>query len=111
MTSSGDTGVLLYAFGNHLVDYYKLANYATTLVHRYLDLPVCVVTDKTDFPFVAEYVVEQSKETEVGNRFYHDYGKAAPWHNVGRETGIDRSPFRYTLAIDVDFLVMSPALR
>ena len=104
-----DTGVLFYSYSNEVVDYRLLTNYATDLVHQYLDLPVCVVTDNTDAVITADFVrvVPKPKST---SRFYHDAQKAGTWYNLNRCGGLEHSPFRYTLALDVDYLVMSKNL-
>lgn len=103
------TGVLFYCFDNGLIDYSKLTRLATRLVHENLKLPVCVVTD-TPSDFGADHVIKVEKPSIATSRYFGDYAKSAVWYNVGRECSLDLTPFRHTIVLDSDYLVLSDVL-
>lgn len=100
---------MIYAFRNHLIDYLKIAQLCTELVHLNLGLPVAVVTNDRAFPTGADYTVMFEPE-EGTKRHFHEYGESAPWYNRGRERSWDITPFRHTIVMDADYLVMSDTL-
>lgn len=103
------TGVLFYCFNNGLIDYSKITRLATRLVHENLKLPVCVVTDDP-CEFGADHVIKVDKPTEATSRYFGEYAKSAVWYNVGRECSLDLTPFRHTVVLDSDYLVLSNVL-
>lgn len=103
------TGVLFYCFNNDLIDYPKITRLATKLVHENLKLPVCVVTDDP-CEFGADHVIKVDRPSAATSRYFGEYAKAAIWYNVGRECSLDLTPFRHTIVLDSDYLVLSNVL-
>lgn len=103
------TGVLFYCFNNGLIDYSKITRLATRLVHENLRLPVCVVTDEL-CDFGADHVIKVERPTEATSRYFGEYAKSAVWYNVGRECALDLTPFRHTVVLDSDYLILSEVL-
>lgn len=104
------TGVLFYCFNNGLIDYSKLTRLATKLVHENLKLPVCVVTDDASDLGPVDHVIKVKKPTVATSRYFGEYQKSAVWYNVGRECSLDLTPFRHTIVLDSDYLVLSDVL-
>jgi hypothetical protein len=104
------TGVLFFCFNNGLIDYTRITRLATKLVHENLGLPVCVVTDEAHTDFGSEHVVHLEKPGASTPRYFGDYAQTATWYNVGRECSLDVTPFRHTVVLDSDYLVMSDVL-
>jgi len=105
------TGVLFYCFNNGLIDYSKLTRLATKLVHENLNLPVCVVTDDPSNLGKVDHIVKVETPTVATSRYFGEYAKSATWYNVGRECSLDLTPFRHTIVLDSDYLVMSDVLK
>jgi hypothetical protein len=104
------TGVLFFCFNNGLIDYTKLTRLATKLVHENLRLPVCVVTDQAHTDFGSEHVILVDKPEASTPRYFGDYAQTAAWYNVGRECSLDVTPFKHTVVLDSDYLVLSDVL-
>lgn len=100
-------GVLLFAFNNGTTDYYEMAVRTAKRVHKYLDLPVSVVTDaNTDlskYENVFDAIItNQSDTTNTKNN--------RVWINKGRHKAYDLTPYDETLVLDTDYLVNSDKL-
>jgi hypothetical protein len=104
------TGALFFSFNNGLIDYTALTKYATYLVHKNLGLPVCVVTDDPSESFGANKVVRIPRDESSTLRFFKDFGREAPWYNMGRERALDLTPWVHTIVLDVDYLVFTKEL-
>jgi hypothetical protein len=107
------TGVLIFAFNNEHVDYVAMASWSAKNIHRHLDLPVCLVTDKPDHQFSESFdQVVVIDRTNTGHpRYFKDYKQVAIWHNTTRVNAYDLSPWDHTLVLDADYVVASDQLR
>ena len=68
----------------------------------------------TDAPEAAaqhefEHIIVTAPDTG-GSRHFADYGTNVTWHNAGRVTAYELSPFDQTLVLDADYVVASDAL-
>lgn len=102
-------GVLFFCMKNDLIDYPKLAQFATSLVHQHLGLPVAIVTDINRLDVSQQHTVRVSGPQ--GNlRYFHEYETTAAWNNTGREHSLEYTPFDRTIVLDVDYLCFSSRL-
>lgn len=103
-------GVMMFAMGDG-IDYLALAAWNARRVHRYLDLPVCVVTDQESVDSVFDHVVQVAPSTVAASRYFADQNNLVSWHNHNRCDALDLSPFDRTLLIDADFVISGDRLR
>jgi len=105
-------GVLIFAFNNEHVDYLSMAAWSAQRIHRHLDLPVCVVTDRTDACDNKHFdrVVLVDLPSSGRPRYFKDYKKVAVWHNTNRANAYELSPWDHTLVLDADYVVASDQL-
>lgn len=104
------TGVMMFAIGDG-IDYLALAAWNAHRVHRYLDLPVCVVTDQDPVDPVFDHVVRVSAGKVLSARYFTDQDGLVKWHNHNRCDALDLSPYDRTLLIDADYVISSDRLR
>lgn len=109
-------GVLLFALNNAEIDYIKLAEDAARRVHKFLNVPVSVVTDSDSANTISDKtlfdnVILVDNESYHLKRF-HDGEKTAKahWKNSHRNSSFELSPYDDTLVIDVDYVVNSDVL-
>jgi len=105
-------GVVIFAFNNEHIDYLAMAEWTTRNVHRHLDLPVCVITNKSEIPtnYTFDCVV-QTTATDTHWRHFKDFNKNATWYNSNRVDAYELSPWDQTLVLDADYVVASDQLR
>lgn len=99
-------GAVLFAFNNETVDYVKMAVFTAKRINKFLDLPVTIITDKSD---LSEYnytfdnvVVTDADNTNSRNK--------SMWLNKGRYRAFECSPYDETIVLDVDYVVNSNRL-
>lgn len=104
------SGVVLLAFNNSQIDYQRLAAWSADRIHRWLKLPVTLITDQMpkygNFDSVVETTVRPST-----TRWFPDYQQTMPWHNANRVDVYHLTPYHKTLVLDVDYVVASQQLR
>jgi len=94
-----------------LVDYAKITALAIKKVKENLDLPVTVVSNKVDLDIGQDsLVVYEGYEENSTTRYFHEYRETYPWYNRGRELSLEFTPYRHTIVLDVDYLVLGPTL-
>lgn len=97
-------GVLLFAFNNGTVDYYKMAVATAKRANQFLNLPVSVVTDNTvnpdnyDYTFDNVFIETADKSNNKGSNI---------WINKGRYKAFDITPYDETILLDTDYLINS----
>ena len=105
-------GVVIFAFNNDVIDYVAMANWSARNIHRNLDLPVCVVTDKTCLPSDHNFdAVVHAQATDTHWRHFKDFGASATWYNGHRVHAYDLTPWDQTLVLDADYVVASNQLK
>ena len=100
-------GVVLFAYNNEKVDYFKMAVATAKRVNQFLNLPVTVVTDEnTDIDTYGysfdKVVVNQSDTSNTKNKNI--------WINKGRYKVYDITPYDDTVVLDTDYLINSDTL-
>lgn len=93
--SGKSKGVLLFATNTESVDYVTIARRAERLIKHYLRLPVTIV---------------ETTPSTANKRYNIDTGSFESWHNKGRGTAYDLSPYDQTLLLDCDYLVFDDNL-
>ena len=96
-------GVLLFAFNNGKYDYVKMAEYTAKRIHKFLNLPVTLVTDEQTNNSVFDKIVYTN--AEVDNKKHNTV-----WINKGRYKAFEISPYDETLVLDTDYLINSDTL-
>jgi hypothetical protein len=98
-------GVLLFAFNNGVIDYYKMAVLTAIRVNKFLKLPVSVVTDIKSV--TSDYVFDNIIYT---NADASNYRAKDIWINKGRYQAFDMTPYDETILLDTDYLINSDKL-
>lgn len=120
-----ERGVCFFAYNNDQIDYAELAVLAAGFVKKYLNLPVCLITDegtshwlaqsqnKKETKFVFDYMVITDDEMKQNHRRHFD----SPWtefsaqfNNSNKHKIWEYSPFEKTLLLDIDYIVRSDFL-
>lgn len=100
-------GVLLFAFNNGFVDYYKMAEETAKRIDRFLKLPVTIVTDSESIPETLNY---QFDNTILADKQTGNIKLNKAWNNKGRYRAYELTPYDETLILDTDYLVNSDLL-
>jgi hypothetical protein len=103
-------GCLLFAFNNESTDYVKLANASAKNIHRHLNTPTSIVTDKEvtfEHSFDKVIIVDKPKH---GSRYFNDYNKSVSWVNYARCQAYNLTPYTQTILLDADYVVASDQL-
>lgn len=101
-------GILLFAFNNNKVDYYKMAIATAKRANYFLNLPVSVVTDestdltKYDYKFDKTFIQTADKSNIKESNI---------WINKGRYKAFSLSPYDETIVLDTDYLINSDKLN
>ena len=104
-------GALIFAFNNEQIDYVAMANWSAKNIHRHLNIPVCLVTDKEPTHPHAFDCVVIANPVGAGQRYFSDYDSNVTWHNTNRMDAYTLSPWDQTLVLDADYVVASDQLR
>lgn len=106
-------GILIYAFNNDRIDYFRQAVWCADRAVRYLNLPVTIVTDAASQKgrTVAHSVVLTNAESG-GKRVFNPSvsDQADTWYNGNRFQSFALSPYDQTVVIDSDYVVCSDQL-
>jgi len=119
-------GVCFFAYNNSEIDYIELAVLAAGYVKKYLDLPVCLITDSGGHSWLYEskskeqikkyidFVVETDDDLANNVRRHYD----SPWteftaqfSNGNKHKIFEYSPFEKTLLLDIDYIVKTDFLK
>jgi hypothetical protein len=113
------TGALIFALNNSAIDYTKLAVFAALRIKEFLNIPVTIATDNTewlvknfpDHPF--EKIIKIHNEHSSHKLFYDGSlsSKKLEWKNTTRYRAYEISPYDRTLIIDSDFIINSNVLK
>jgi hypothetical protein len=113
-------GVLLIAKNNGTVDYAKQAIFSAKRIKQYLDVPVSVITDSTDYLLqiagddLFDFVIPIEYNPDVANmRHYFDgtlSNRQLSFKNNERAKAYHMSPYNETLLLDTDYIICSDLL-
>jgi len=113
------TGCLIFAQNTIGVDYVKLALFAAKRVKEFLNIPVSLATDSSNWlQFYPEHtevfdqIIPITGNTNQQKKFYDGTlaYKTAEWKNLTRNQAYDITPYDRTLVIDSDFIINSSTL-
>jgi len=114
-------GVLLFAQNNAEIDYLQLAISAAQRVHKFLDVPVTLVTDNRDYLVktypdkieIFDNIIDIKTKLSQKRHFYDGSmtTNVLAWNNFTRADAFDITPYDETLLIDVDYLINSTVLN
>lgn len=106
--SAKSKGVVLFAFNTN-TDYVSIADNASRLTSRNLNLPITLITDQDSNPtFNYDKVIRL--DSESGNVKLDVNFQQVSWKNFGRYSAYELSPYDNTLLLDVDYLVLDDKL-
>lgn len=107
--SEKSKGVVLFAFNSAQVDYVGLADLASRLIEKNLNLPITLITDNVSLPkFNYDNVIQV--QAKGGNYRLDKNNNLIQWKNFDRCAVYDLSPYQETLLLDTDYLVMTDSL-
>ncbi len=107
-------GVVLIARNNSEVDYIKQSVFSAKRIHRYLNLPVTILTDsprylKDNFDYsVFDNIVEIKNDNNYTYKKYFDGSwtrKSLEFKNTARSDVFDLTPYNETLLLDTDLII------
>lgn len=102
-------GALIFAYDNECIDYRAMAAWSARNIHRHLDIPVAVITDRPIDDEVFDRVIICDKES--GNaRHFSDLDQHVTWYNRNRSDAFELTPWDHTLLLDADYVVASDRL-
>ena len=106
-------GILIYAFNNTNIDYFRQAVWCADRVSKYLALPVTIVTDEAsigDTKHTHNIII--SRAESGGYRVFNPSirSQADIWYNGNRFQSYDLSPYEQTIVLDSDYIVCSDQL-
>ena len=105
------TGALIFAFNNEEIDYVSMAAWSAKNIHRHLDIPVCVVTDRATKHTEFDRVVVVERYDTDSQRYFEDINGNVTWYNHGRVDAYSLTPWDQTLVLDADYVVASDQLK
>jgi len=100
-------GVILFAYNNKNVDYYKMAVATAKRVNHFLNLPVTVVTDETTDIESYGYTFDKTIINEADKS---NIKENTAWINKGRFNAYEFSPYDETIVLDTDYMINSDTL-
>lgn len=120
-----DEGVCFFVYNNEHLDYVDLAMLASKYVKKYLNLPVCIITDAGTYAWMKQsqsdddinecfdYIKITEDEFRENERRHFD----SPWtefkaqfSNSNKHKIWEYSPFSKTLLLDTDYIVKNEFL-
>lgn len=113
-------GVLLIANNNSQIDYVKQSIYLADRIHKYLDVPVSIITNSVEYlkrcfdSTVFDKIIDTNNKSDTNQRILFDgeYSqKTVQWQNSTRIDAYDLSPYDQTLLIDTDFIFNNSQLK
>jgi len=106
-------GVLIYAFNNDRINYFRQAVWCADRVTEFLNLPVTIVTDPASAETgTCKHNIIYTEANSGGIRVYSPTvsTRGDTWFNGNRYQSFDLSPYDQTLVIDSDYIVCSDRL-
>lgn len=120
-----DRGVCFFAYNNDQIDYVAMALIAASFVKKYLNLPVCLITDSGSDAWLhqsqdaaliestIDYIVITNDVMRPNTRRHYDSPWAefsAQFNNGNKHKIWEYSPFQQTLLLDIDYIVKTDFL-
>lgn len=105
-------GVLIFAFNNTKLDYFKQAVWVADRVEKFLGLPTTIITDDNSYKETKHNTIRIEAEA-MGQRNF-DISKDDQtdyWYNANRYQAYNLSPYDETIVIDSDYIVNSDQIN
>lgn len=106
-------GILIYAFNNESIDYFRQAVWCADRVTKYLNLPVTIVTDEASLGTTKHnYNIVLSRAKSGGQRVFNpdSNSNSDTWYNANRFQSYNLSPYDQTIVLDSDYVVCTDQL-
>lgn len=97
-------GVILFAFNTDKVNYIDIALKSAKLIKKFLEIPICIITDQD---FTSKDV---DKVIKVDNEFNNYRSVGINWRNGDRYRAYELSPFSETILLDSDYIILDKNL-
>jgi hypothetical protein len=114
-------GAVIFAQNNSSVDYVKLAIFAASKIKTFLNIPVSIITDSSDWMLKAypkesnifDQIIKIENTSTSNQKRFNDgtlSSKFLEWKNLSRNSVYDLTPYDRTLVIDSDYIINSSIL-
>lgn len=104
-------GIVLLAYNNG-IDYISLAKDVAIRAHRFLELPVTIITDTEISSNLFDHVINLQDNSNNYKTFRDEtINVKLLWKNFNRSEVYDLSPYDQTLVLDVDYVIQSNFLK
>lgn len=112
-------GALLIANNNTYIDYVKQAVYLAERIHKYLDVPVSIITNSVNYlkenfdEYLFDNIIEvQSNDKNKRIIFDGEFSqRTINWQNASRMNAYELSPYDQTLLMDTDYIINNSLLK
>ena len=112
-------GALLIANNNTHIDYVKQSVYLAERIHKYLDIPVSIITNSADYlkenfdKYLFDNIIEiQTQDNNKRIIFDGEFSqRTIHWQNANRMDAYELSPYDQTLLMDTDYIVNNSLLK
>ncbi len=110
-------GVLIFAFNNSKINYYKQAVWLAGRIKHFLGLPTTIVTTYKDSisyfddDILHSTIIADAESLSNRNFDISKKGFTDKWYNANRYQAYDESLYDETIVIDSDYIVNSPQLN
>ena len=104
-----NSGVIIVAINNDLVDYVKMAVWSAQRIQHFLKLPTSLITNIDVNHDCFDRIIKITPDNN-NQKYYQDYGKTTEWYNQSRPDIYKLTPYQQTLVIDADYVVNSNQL-
>jgi len=103
-------GIVVFAFNTSFVDYVGIADFTSRLSHKFLNLPITLITDNTATPKFNYDKIIRLDYSGDNFRLNSKEGVSAEWKNFGRYLAYELSPYEDTILLDGDYLTLDDSL-
>ena len=114
-------GAVIFAQNNSSIDYVKLAIFAATRIKTFLNIPVSIITDSSEWMLksypkestVFDQIIKIENVSTYNQKRFNDgtlSSKFLEWKNLARNSVYDLTHYDRTLVIDSDYIINSTAL-
>ena len=113
-------GAFLIARNNGHIDYVKQAVFLAKRINKYLNIPVTIATDSSEYLETAfgnddfDNVIKLEYTADSNMRYFFDGAlskKTASFKNANRANVYDLSPYDETLLLDTDYIISNSLLK
>lgn len=102
-------GVLIFAHNSDHTDYLKLAVSCAKRVHRFLNIPVSLITDRDTVPS-SDLLANSFDNIIFCDKPQYGTRGGKSWLNRGRHQAYGLTPYKETILLDSDYMINSTRL-